>query len=81
MEYCDNGDLSHFLENRKKTNILLKEEIIWKIFIKITIGLSQIHKLKILHRDLKSLNIFLTKNLDAKIGDLGVAKIVMNYKN
>ena len=77
MEYCDNGDLSHFLENRKKTNILLKEEIIWKIFIKITIGLSQIHKLKILHRDLKSLNIFLTKNLDAKIGDLGVAKMLI----
>ena len=81
MEYCDNGDLSHFLENHQKTNLILKEEIIWKIFIKITIGLSAIHKLKILHRDLKSLNIFLMKNLDVKIGDLGVAKMLIqtNY--
>ena len=39
-------------------------------------GLAAIHKLKILHRDLKTLNIFLTKNLDVKIGDLGVAKVL-----
>ena len=38
------------------------------------IGLNSIHKKKILHRDIKSQNIFLTKNLDIKIGDLGVSK-------
>ena len=38
------------------------------------LGLNSIHKKKILHRDLKSQNIFLTKDLNIKIGDLGVAK-------
>ena len=80
MEYCDGGDLSAFLNNNKKTKILLKEDLVWTLFLKITIGLAAIHNLKILHRDLKTLNIFLTKELDIKIGDLGVAKILTHTK-
>ena len=76
MEYCDGGDLGKFIEEKKADNESLNEDLIWILFIKITIGLAAIHKLKILHRDLKTLNIFLTKNLGVKIGDLGVAKIL-----
>ena len=76
MEYCDGGDLNQFIEKNKELNKLLDEELIWKFFLKITIGLATLHKSKILHRDLKSLNIFLTKELDIKIGDFGVAKIL-----
>ena len=71
MEYCDGGDLCKFLSLQKKP---LKEDLIWQIFIKITLGLTTIHKMKILHRDLKTLNIFLKKDMEIKIGDLGVAK-------
>ena len=74
MEYCDNGDLCHFLEYQKIKYEPLSEDLILQMFIKITLGLASIHKMKILHRDLKSLNIFLNKNMDVKIGDLGVAK-------
>ena len=74
MEYCDGGDLYQYLEKNKKKKIKLKEKIIWQIFIQMIIGLNSIHKKKILHRDIKSQNIFLTKNLDIKIGDLGVSK-------
>ena len=76
MEYCDSGDLNDFLEKHKQTKHLLSENLVWKIFIKITLGLADIHKLKILHRDLKSLNIFLKKDEDIRVGDLGVAKIL-----
>ena len=76
MEYCDGGDLNDFLIEKKKLGQPLEEPFIWKIFIKITIGLADIHKLKILHRDLKTLNIFLKQNFDIKIGDLGVAKVL-----
>ena len=70
MEYCDGGDLKEFIVKNKETKILLKENIIWTIFLKILIGLSELHKNKIIHRDLKPLNIFLSKkNLDIKIGD------------
>ena len=76
MEYCDNGDLNDFIENHMKTKHLLREDLIMKYFIKITLGLADIHKLKILHRDLKSLNIFLKNDDDVRVGDLGVAKIL-----
>ena len=76
MEYCESGDLNDFIEKQKQTKHLLKENIIWNIFIKITLGLADIHKLKILHRDLKSLNIFLKQDNDVRVGDLGVAKVL-----
>lgn len=38
------------------------------------LGVHYLHSKKILHRDLKALNIFLTKDNELKIGDLGVAK-------
>ena len=72
MEYCEGGDLEKFLLERKK--IPLNDNFIWKLFIQIVIGLGEIHNMNILHRDLKTPNIFLTKDNDIKIGDLGIAK-------
>lgn len=34
------------------------------------------HKMKILHRDIKSMNIFLCRENQIRIGDLGVAKVL-----
>jgi len=76
MEYCDGGDLGQFIEEKKALNEPIKEDLIWNFFIKITLGLAAMHKSKILHRDLKALNIFMTKDLDVKIGDLGVSKML-----
>lgn len=74
MEFCDSGDLSNYLKMQNKKP--LKEDKIWKFFIEICIGLEYIHKNKILHRDIKTLNIFMNKNDEIKIGDLGVAKML-----
>ncbi len=43
-------------------------------------GLDFIHKQKILHRDIKTMNIFITKDGTIRIGDLGVAKVPIIYK-
>jgi NIMA (never in mitosis gene a)-related kinase len=39
-------------------------------------GLKDLHDLKIMHRDMKSANIFLFKDMTAKLGDLNVSKVV-----
>jgi serine/threonine protein kinase len=38
--------------------------------------LQHIHEKKIIHRDLKGGNVFLTKDGTVKIGDLGVARVL-----
>lgn len=40
------------------------------------LGLSYLHKQRVLHRDIKTINMFLTKDNHIKIGDLGVAKML-----
>lgn len=74
MEYWSKGDLCTFLENRK--GAYLSEKYIWKFFIQMWLGLYHLHKNNIIHRDLKSLNVFLTRDFTVKIGDMGAAKIV-----
>jgi len=76
MEYCDGGDLSLYLKENIKTGKFLPEEKIWKIFIQICLGINYIHSKNILHRDLKTMNIFLMKDERVRIGDLGVARVL-----
>ena len=76
MEYANNGDLFQAISKFKKMNYLMEESDIWRILIQIVKGVKALHDLKILHRDLKSANIFLFNNGAAKIGDCNVSKVV-----
>ncbi len=53
----------------------MKEKHVWKILIQVLKGLKALHDLQILHRDMKSANIFLFKGGLAKLGDLNVSKV------
>ena len=75
MEYADKGDLYQKICQFKKMGCLIEEVDVWRIFIQMTKGLKALHDLKILHRDLKSANIFLFSDGSAKIGDLNVSKV------
>lgn len=60
MEYADGGDVFQLIKEHQKNNKLIDEDDIWKIFIMTTRGLKALHDIKIIHRDLKCANIFLT---------------------
>jgi len=79
MEYCENGDVGKFL--KKQMNRPLNEAKIWKFFIEMCLGLKYLHTNKILHRDIKTINMFLGKDDKIKIGDLGVAKLLGQTQN
>ena len=76
MEYADRGDLYQKIVQFKKSGCLIEETDVWRIFIQMVKGLKALHDLKILHRDLKSANIFLFSDGSAKIGDCNVSKVV-----
>lgn len=76
MEYCEKGDLSQIVSGQRGK--ALPEPRIWKYFIQMCLGLEYIHSKKILHRDIKTLNVFLARDESLRIGDLGVAKRLIN---
>ena len=55
--------------------MLLAEDDVWRHFAQTLLGLHHLHGAKILHRDLKTRNLFLGEG-GVKIGDLGVARLL-----
>ena len=55
--------------------MMIEEHKIWAIFIEMVKALKVLHSRSILHRDLKSANVFLQKNGNAMLGDLNVSKV------
>ena len=69
LELCYNQTLHELVKRRKK---LTELEAQYYVFY-IVKTLQYLHNLKIIHRDLKLANIFLTENMQIKLGDFGLA--------
>ncbi|XP_074843432.1 serine/threonine-protein kinase Nek5 [Carettochelys insculpta] len=77
MEYCDGGDLMGRINMQH--GVLFDEDQILAWFVQISLGLKHIHDRKVLHRDIKAQNIFLSNNgMIAKLGDFGIARMLNN---
>ncbi|XP_068207027.1 uncharacterized protein [Palaemon carinicauda] len=74
MTYCEGGDL--FTKIRQQHQTFFPEQQIIRWFIQITMALQYLHTLNILHRDLKTQNIFLTRSGLIKLGDFGIARVL-----
>ena len=87
MEYCAGGDLDEYLIAKRKLSVFLTEAEALGIFAQVALALSYIHEKHILHRDLKSKNIFLSAPAVAgkvpivKLGDFGIAKVLANTRD
>ena len=76
MEHAPYGDLSCMIEQARSRGCYLNEKSLWEYLIQISEGLEYLHKEKILHRDIKAQNIFLDENLNIKIGDFGLVRML-----
>uniref|UniRef100_A0A672I2J0 non-specific serine/threonine protein kinase n=1 Tax=Salarias fasciatus TaxID=181472 RepID=A0A672I2J0_SALFA len=74
MDYCEGGDL--FRKINSQEGVLFQEEQILDWFVQICLALKHVHDRKILHRDIKSQNIFLTRDGTVQLGDFGIARVL-----
>jgi NIMA (never in mitosis gene a)-related kinase len=81
MEYCEKGDLTDKIRDYKKEqlerdpctfNVAMPEHMVMKYFIEMCEAIKYIHSRDIIHRDIKSPNIFLTEDDTVKLGDFGL---------
>ena len=72
MDYAAGGTVYHAV--RGNTLKPLSEDRIWKWAVQLLLGIAYIHGKRIIHRDIKSLNLFLDANDSIKIGDFGIAR-------
>ena len=87
MEYADGGDLNKLIKKKKEDlkngykTAFFKEEEVLDIFCQAIMALQAVHQEKILHRDIKSHNVFLTKDMQVKLADFGVSRVLSTSKS
>ena len=77
MEYLPGGDVFKLL-----SNIILPESAIQLIIAETILGINYLHKIHIIHHDIKPENILITKDGHFKLSDFGLSKTIkedMNY--
>eukprot|EP00043_Microstomoeca_roanoka_P019177 m.212727 g.212727 ORF g.212727 m.212727 type:complete len:1048 (+) comp16949_c0_seq2:119-3262(+) len=76
MEYADGGNLRQYIEAQNEQ--LIPEDDILFFSWQLLSALAHLHECGILHRDIKTENIFLTSHGILKLGDFGISKVLSN---
>eukprot|EP00930_Biecheleria_cincta_P095920 TRINITY_DN87811_c0_g1_i1.p1 TRINITY_DN87811_c0_g1~~TRINITY_DN87811_c0_g1_i1.p1 ORF type:complete len:425 (+),score=70.87 TRINITY_DN87811_c0_g1_i1:100-1374(+) len=76
MEFADGGDLSAAIMRRRSSGRRYHERDAVAIFGQVVLALEYVHSRRVLHRDLKSQNVFLTRTGEVKLGDFGIARVL-----
>ncbi|KAI2785980.1 hypothetical protein POX_h09745 [Penicillium oxalicum] len=77
LELCPNGSVMDMV--RKRRCLSLPE--VRRFMIQLCAGVKYLHKRFVAHRDLKMGNLFLDRNMNIKIGDFGLAAMILSDKD
>jgi len=76
MEYCEVGDLAYHIKRKQTKNEVFTELEVFNWVVQIALSLEYVHARRVIHRDIKTQNVFLTGNNTVKIGDFGISKVL-----
>mmetsp|Transcript_111127 Transcript_111127/g.313545 ORF Transcript_111127/g.313545 Transcript_111127/m.313545 type:complete len:435 (+) Transcript_111127:245-1549(+) len=76
MEFADGGDLCAAVKERAKLKFPFEESAVLECFAQIADAVRYVHALKMVHRDIKSRNIFLCRTGRALLGDFGLVRLL-----
>ncbi|CAN0861268.1 MDIS1-interacting receptor like kinase 1 [Linum grandiflorum] len=79
-EYMQNGNLGEALHGKQAERLLVDWVSRYNIALGVAQGLAYLHHdchPQVIHRDIKSNNILLDANLDARIADFGLARMML----
>ncbi|KAL4513651.1 hypothetical protein Ndes2437A_g00560 [Nannochloris sp. 'desiccata'] len=74
-ELMEGGDLRRALNNPATAEKLYWHNSGKRVALDIARGLTSLHAVNVVHRDLKSKNVLLTDTLSAKVADVGIAAV------
>ena len=74
-ELCEGGDLNGYITDVKERGRTIPEKLVMDWLVQLTLALNYMHQRLVLHRDLKSNNIFLRHGI-IKVGDFGIARVL-----
>ncbi len=73
--------MRHEINRRREAGGRFSESELMHWFVQVCAALKFIHKKRILHRDVKSSNVFLTANGCVKLGDFGISKVLQGTRD
>ena len=76
MDFADAGDLAQAIDRQKKSGVPFEETAILRWAAMVALALRYAHERKVLHRDLKPQNIFLTSTGEIRLGDFGISRVL-----
>jgi NIMA (never in mitosis gene a)-related kinase len=68
--------MAFHIKRKVNNNGSFTENEIFNWLVQICLALEYVHGRRIIHRDIKTQNIFLTGNNTVKIGDFGISKVL-----
>jgi NIMA (never in mitosis gene a)-related kinase 1/4/5 len=86
MDYCEGGDMWQYIVAQKKKHTTIPEAQVLRWLTQMCLAMKFMHEKNILHRDIKSQNVFLTRKEGsdlrcAKIADFGIAKVLKDSQS
>ncbi|KAL1499618.1 hypothetical protein AB1Y20_011817 [Prymnesium parvum] len=76
MEYAESGDMAARIEQQKALGTPFSEDVVVDWIVQLLLALRYAHERKVLHRDLKPQNIFLTADGTLRLGDFGISRVL-----